>query len=175
MASDNKTKFPATSTVAITATAVDSLASSSTLIAGAECSSIDNSSNADLDHLLSGFFKVNNSSNPTINTFIEVWVIKPISIASGTPTWPDVFDGTDSAETWTTLMMKFGYAKLAASLLVDSTSTGLVYGFGGKSIKSLFGGSMPAFWLPWVTQNTGQAFHSSGSGLNYERIQAQVV
>ncbi len=175
MTIDIKSKYPSTSTVALTATSVNSLGSSSTLVAGGAALLVDNTANLDLDHLLSGFFKVNNGSSPTINTFIEVWVMKPISIAAGTPTWPDVFDGTDSAKTWTTLAMKSGYAKPAAALLVDSTTTGLVYGFAGKSIKSLFGDSMPSTYLAWVTQNTGQALHSSGNGLNYERIQGQAV
>ena len=63
MAGDIKTKYPASSadTTALTIT-LASLATSSTLVAGRESTAVDNSSNVDEDHLVSGQITVGNGS-----------------------------------------------------------------------------------------------------------------
>jgi hypothetical protein len=73
-----------------------SLASSSTFLAGREATSVSNGSNKYLDYEITG--KVTTGTTPTVDREIRLYAVKPIN---DTPTWPDVFDGTDSDETVT--------------------------------------------------------------------------
>lgn len=170
MATDFKVKYPSTSSVALTLD-LSSLASSSTLVAGRESTHVDNTSNLDLDHLLAG--KVRTGTSPTVSTFIEVWVYAPISMASGTPTYPDVLDGTDSNETLTSVNVKNSMLRLAWSTLVDNT-TGRDYFMPLTSIRQLFG-EMPPFWGVFVTHNTAVNLDSTSGNhvFHYWRTQQQ--
>jgi hypothetical protein len=172
--SNIKIAYPATSSVALTIS-LASLASDSNLLAGRESDAVSNNSNNDLDHLLSGKVRTG-AVAPTAGTQIQVWVYAPLSVASGTPTYPDVFDGTDSAETVTSERVKASMLALAWSTEVDAT-TARDYFMPPTSIAALFGGSMPRFWGVFVTQATGQALDATGGShvFNYERIQRQVV
>ena len=69
-----------------------------------------------------------------------------------------------------------GIVKLAASLVIDSTSN-RDYFFGPVSIASLFGGSLPKFWGVFVAHDTAVALNATGAQhvLSYERIQGQTV
>ncbi len=139
-------------------TDLDSLASSSSLLAGRESGVIDNTTNLYLDVLLSGRFKANNTA-PTAGGKIEVWAG---AILEDTPLYPDVFDGTGSAETVTSADIKNAALKLVASIPNDATAN-RVYEFGGVSVAELFGGIMPAKWFVFVTQSTGQALNTTAS------------
>mgnify|MGYP000928698959 FL=1 len=172
---DIKTKYPSTSSVALTIS-LASLASGSSGVftAGQESTAVDNTSNLDVDHLLSGVIRAGTS--PTSSRYINVYVYANISSSSGTPTYPDVLDGTDSAETFTSANVMNGIVKLAASLIIDSTSN-RDYFFGPVSIASLFGGVLPKFWGVFVAHDTAVALNATGGQhvLTYERIQAQTV
>jgi len=167
-----KTSYPSTSTTSLTIT-LASLATSSSLLAGSESTHVDNTTNLDLDHLLSG--KITCGTSPTVSTRIELWIYAPISMSSGTPTYPDVFDGTSSAETVTSDNVKFSMLKLAWSATVDATSDRTYY-IPPTSIAQLFG-EMPMFWGAWVTHSTAVNLNSTGSNhdLSYLRIQKQTV
>lgn len=172
MAADIKTKYPSTSSIPLTIT-LASLATSSTLLVGSESNHVDNTTNLDLDHLLSG--KITTGTTPTVSTVIEVWIYAPISMASGTPTYPDVFDGTSSAETVTSDNVKQSMLRRAWSTAVDATSD-RTYFMPPTSIASLFG-AMPPFWGAFVTHSTVAALNSTGGNhdLSYFRVQAQTV
>lgn len=71
-----------------------SLATSSTFVAGRESTSVSNGSNKYLDYEITG--KITTGTTPIVDRAIYVFGVKPIN---DTPTWPDVFDGTDSDET----------------------------------------------------------------------------
>lgn len=73
-----------------------SLATSSTFVAGQEATSVSNGTNKYLDYEITG--KITTGTSPTVDKEIRLYYVKPIN---DTPTWPDVFDGTDSAETVT--------------------------------------------------------------------------
>ncbi len=173
--SDIKTKYPSTSSVALTCD-LTSLASGSAGVftAGRESTAVDNTSNLDLDHLLSGVIRAGTS--PTSSRYINVYVYANISSSSGTPTYPDVLDGTDSAETFTSANVMNGIVKLAASMISDSTSN-RDYFFGPVSVAQLFGGVLPKFWGVFVAHDTAVALNATGGQhvLTYERIQAQTV
>lgn len=140
--------------------ALEALASSSTWLAGYESATYDNTTNKDLDVWLSGFVTNHQSSAVTANTRIEVNCVT--EIADGT--WPDVFDGTTSAETVTSQGVKDGICVPVVMLNVDATTANRVYPYTKRSIAALYGGLMPGKFVLFTTQNTGQALHNTTAG-----------
>lgn len=136
--------------------AVESLATSSTFVAGYESAVFDNTTTKYDDVLLAG--KVTTGTAPTVNTNILIYVVAPID---DTPTWPDVFDGTTSGETLTSVNMGSGFLKLAAVITVTATSD-LGYHFGPVSVAQLFGGIMPYKFLVYTTHNTAVNLNATG-------------
>lgn len=173
---DIKSKYPATNadTAAITCT-LASLPTSSSLLVGKEATAIDNTTNLDVDHILSG--KITTGTSPTVSTKIEVWAFAFTTSASGTPTWPQSATGSDATLTLNSDNAKFsGWLKLVASMTVDATSN-RAYEFGGVSVAMLFGGVMPPKYSLFVTHSTAVNLNATAGNhsLNYERIQAQTV
>lgn len=173
--SDIKTKYPSTSSTDLTIT-LASLASGSSGVytAGQESNAVDNTTNVDLDHLLSGI--ITTGTSPTASRVINVYAYANLSSAAGTPAYPDVLDGADSAETFTSANVMNAAVRLVASITVDATSNRSYY-FGPVSIANLFGGTLPKFWGVYVAHDTGVALHATGSNhkLSYERVQGQTV
>lgn len=135
-------------------TDLDSLASSSTWVAGWESAVITNASN---DVLLAGRFKANNTA-PTAGQ-IQVWVG---GILNDTPTYPDVFDGTSSAETVTSADIRNSVLKWAKTIITDTTAN-RIYEFAPLSVAALFGGSMPPKWWVFVTHSMVQTLNATAS------------
>jgi hypothetical protein len=151
---DRKIVYAADAQLTIT---LASLATSSTLVAGRESTAVANTSNLYLDYKLSG--KITTGTSPSAAKSIEVWVVPTIN---DTPTYPDVFDGTDSAETVTSAGAASGYLKLGAVMNVDATTSDVAYAFGPFSVASLFGGVCPRKFVIFVTHNTGVALNATG-------------
>ncbi|MDN8617856.1 hypothetical protein [Variovorax ginsengisoli] len=171
MAAQIKTSYPATSTVALTLTTA-SLASDTNLLAGRASTAVDNTTNVDLDHLLSGAIRTGTS--PTVSTTIEVWAYSYLSIASGTPTYADGITGTDANKSMTSANVKNAGLRLVTAITVDNT-TGRDYPIPPTSIAGLFGGVLPPFWGIFVVHNTAVALNATQVALQYERVQAQTV
>ena len=170
---DIKIKYPATSTVAITcALGAGPLASDATLLAGRASTAVDNTTNLDLDHLVSGVIRTGTS--PTVSTTIEVWAYAPSSVASGTPTYPDSITGTDANKTMTSANVKQASLAWLATITVDATSN-RDYFIKPTSVAALFGGVLPPFWGLFVVHNTGVALNGTQVALQYHRIQSQTV
>ena len=173
--SDIKTKYPSTSSTDLTIT-LASLATGAAGVytAGQESDAVDNTTNADLDHLLSGI--ITTGTTPTASRVINVYAYANLSSASGTPAYPDVLDGADSAETFTSANVMNAAVRLVASMTVDSTSNRAYY-FGPVSIANLFGGSLPKFWGVYVAHDTAVALNATAGNhkLSYERVQGQTV
>lgn len=169
---DLKIKYPATSSVDLTLT-LTSLATNAqgVFLAGRESDAVNNTTNLDIDHLLSGTITVS-STAPTVSRSINIYAYAPISVASGTPTYPDVLDGTDSAETMTSANVMNSALRFVASITIDATAS-RSYNFAPVSIASLFGGALPKFWGVFVAHDTAQ--NLTGGTLSYERIQGQTV
>ncbi len=146
----------AASATIFTGTGLDSLASSSTWLAGLESAVVDNSSNLYVDALLAGRFKANNSA-PTAGQ-IRVYVGALLDDTS----YPDVFDGTESAETVTSADIENAILKLAALIVTDTTAN-RIYEFAPISVAQLFGGVMPRKWFVFVTHSMVQALNATGS------------
>jgi hypothetical protein len=138
---------------------LDSLASSSTWVGGLESAVIDNATtNKYVNALLAGRFKANNTA-PTAGR-IEVWVGALLDDTN----YPDVFDGTMSAETVTSADIKNATLRLAASITTDATAN-RVYEFAPISVASLFGETMPHKWFVFVTHSMAQTLNATtGAG-----------
>jgi hypothetical protein len=145
-------------TTQLTVTGVASLASSSSLLAGYETSIIDNTSLKVIDFILDGAIKA--GTTPTVG-LIEVHVVG----VQGDDTWPDVFDGTASAETITSAGIKQAICKQAVAI-VNETTTDRIYPFGPVSIKSLFGDVLPRKAVAFLTHSTVAALNASGHVMN---------
>lgn len=144
--------YGAFNTITLTGT---SLATSSTFVAGREATAIDNSSNLYGDCQVAG--KVTTGTTPTANTYIYIYVFERLD---DTPTWPDVFTGSDAAATLTSAGVGFGFLKGAASLFVDTNTTARAYPFSFYLVP-LFG-YVPKFWSLFLTHNTAVNLNSTG-------------
>lgn len=131
-----------------------SLASDTNLLAGRESAEIVNTSTLALDYLVSG--KITSGTSPTTARQIEVWAV---GSWDGT-NWPDVFDGTDSAETITSSDIKNSVCRLVAVMATSSTSN-VAYHFGPVSIASAFGGVCPPKFVLFVVHNTAVALNAT--------------
>lgn len=126
------------------------LATSSTLVAGRESTAVSNTTNLYLDYLTGG--KAQIGTTPTTNTSMELWVYGSVN---DTPTYPDVLDGTDSAETITSAGIKYSALRLLVSMAVDSNTSNRDYWMAPSSIAAAHGGLVPKNHGLFFTHNTG--------------------
>ena len=169
---DIKVKYPSTSSIAL-ALSLASLASSSSFLSGRASTAVDNTTNLDTDHLLSG--KIRAGTTPTVSTEINIYLYANISSASGTPSYSDGITGSDAAKTMTSQNILSSALVLAKTITVDAT-TGRDYFFGPVSVANFFGGVLPKFWGVYVAHATVAALDATGSNhaLTYERVNYQV-
>lgn len=155
------------STTTITA-AIASLASDTNLLAGIESSIIDNTTDGFEDIILSG--KATTGTSPTSARQIEVW-----AVAWDSNAWPDVFDGTSSAETITSADIKASLCKAVAIMPTNNTSD-RTYSFTGVSAKQVFGGVLPSRFVLFITHNTGVNLNATAGNheFRYQGIYPQV-
>lgn len=135
---------------------VTSLGSSSTWVAGYEWFVVDNTTALMLDYELAGQITVGTS--PAAGSEIRIYLIPSVDGS----TYPDVFDGTPSAETVTSAGVRDGFAALAKVINVDTTTSDRAYPFHVPSVAALFGGNVPKKFAVWVSQNTGAALNGTG-------------
>jgi len=131
-----------------------SLLSDGNLLQGRESAAISNSA-GNLDYLISG--KITTGTAPGLGT-IEVWAVGSID---GT-TWPDVFDGTDSPETVSSLSVKNEVCKLVSSIANYNISNYAQF-FGPVSLASIFGGTVPKAFVLFVVNGSGVALNATAS------------
>jgi hypothetical protein len=157
---DLKLSYPAASDLTIT---LASLASDTNLLTGRESAVIDNTANLYLDILISG--KITAGTSPTASRSIEVWAI---GSWDGT-NWPDVFDGTESAETITSADIKASVCRFVAAMATANASD-RAYHFGPVSLASAFGGTLPPKVVVFITHSTGVNLNST-AGNHQIRLQ----
>ena len=149
------------SSAAVTCT-LASLASDTNLLSGRESAEVDNTSNGYQDYICSGF--VTTGTSPTAAKQIEVWAIGYTG-----DDYPDVFDGTDSAETITSDDIKNSVCVPVAIMSTNATSD-RTYPFRTASIRGAFGGVLPSKFALFVVHNTGAALNATAG--NHElRVQ----
>lgn len=164
--------------VALTVTNLQSLATSSTRLAGWTSGTIDNRTEKAVDYLISGEFKVHASVAPTDFTSILVLAYAIHRENSGTPVWPDLFssgtEGTEGAATVTDSEERINGMVPLWEGMID-TSTGAVHVMPPRSIAAAFGGHVPQRFALFVVHNTGQNLQSSGNALYATPIKYTVV
>lgn len=147
-----KQAYAASSALTITLAA---LPTSSTLLVGQEGTAVDNSTNGYLDVTLGG--QVMTGTSPTAGQ-VEVHAIAMIDDTR----WPDVFDGTDSAETITLAEVKNVICKPVA-IMSTTAASNQAYPFSGVSAANLFGGTLPRKFTVFVTHNTVAALNATAA------------
>jgi hypothetical protein len=172
---DIKSKYPSTDTVAVTITLASLSNDSTNKLAGQQSDINDNTTNVDLDHLLTGNIRM--GTTPTSGNTVEVWAFAATKVVSGTSTYPDTLTGAGTAaKTLTSANVKNAALRLVTSFTVDAT-TGRDFPFAPVSIAQLFGGSLPTKWGVFVINASGVALDSTAGNhwVHYYRIQAQTV
>lgn len=152
---------------ALTVTNLHSIATSSTWVGGWESAVVDNSSNLDLDILVSARIALGNSA---VAGQIRVYIVPVLDDA---PTYPDVMDGTESVETWTTTTIRDAAARLGAA--VDTRAdpgTDDVYPIAPFSVAALFGGVVPQKFVIFITHSTGVNLAASGNVVTTQGVYA---
>lgn len=143
---DIKLRYAASAAYTIS---VASLASDPNLVAGRESTAINNSANLYTDFLISG--KITTGTTPTDARQIEVWAYGSVN---DTPLYPDVLDGTDSAETLTSAFIKQAALAYLGTLPTNNTSD-RTYWLRPVSLAQAFGGVVPAYHGLFIVHNTG--------------------
>lgn len=165
---DIKIAYAASAAYTIT---LASLATSATLVAGQESTAIDNTTNKYLDYLVGG--KITTGTTPTTAKSIQIWAYGSVN---DSPTYPDVFDGTDSAETVTSGDIRNAGLNFLGDTAIDATSD-RAYWFRPVSLAAIFGGALPKFHGLWVTHDTAVNLNATGGNhvLNYTPVYATSV
>lgn len=157
MTTTNKLTYP---TPTSSSGGINSLATSATFVAGYEWFIIDNSTELALDYHVQGVIRV--GTTPTANTEIRIYAFESYE---GT-TWPDVFDGTPSAETLTSVGVGAGFLKLCAVLTVDTNTSDRDYPFSFK-LAACVGGTIAKKTGFFVTHNTGVNLNATAGNQLY--------
>lgn len=154
---DIKIEYASSATFTIT---LASLASSSTFVAGRESTAVSNTTNKYLDYLIGG-----KSATGTSPTAGEIRVYGYGSW-NDTPTYPDVLDGTDSAETFTSANILAASVPIIGSTATSATSD-VVYYFRANSLAQAFGGLVPKNFGLFVAHNTVQTLNGTAGNHSF--------
>lgn len=150
---DVKVAYAASADYTIT---LASLATDSNLLTGRESTGLSNATNKYLDELCAG--KVTAGTSPTASKQIEVHAVGALD---DVPNYPDVFDGTESAETITSADIK-GAICAPVAIMPTSNTTDRTYPFKPVGLRQLFGDALPPAHVLFVTHNTGVSLNSTG-------------
>jgi hypothetical protein len=170
---DAKVAYVASADYTITLTG---LASDTSLLAGREGSSLSNASNKYLDEIVSG--KITNGTTITANRLIEVHAVFALD---DTPNWPDVFDGTDSAETIGATAdgasIKPMICAPVAIMPTVTTTSDVTRPFMGRGLRQYVGDGMMPAHVPFVTHSTGANLNATASNhkITHTGVYATVV
>jgi hypothetical protein len=135
------------------------IASSATWIAGWSSGTIDNTSDKDLDKLVSAKFTLESAALAAGE--IRVYVYTMLDDA----TWPDLFSaGTEGAEGAATIHdteQRDSSLTLLWNTFTDTDASG-IYFMPMRSVAALFGGWLPPKFALFVTHSTSAALETSG-------------
>lgn len=140
----------------LTVTNLNGLAASATHVAGWEGGAIDNTTDLYEDYRVTA--KITVESSGVTAGEIRIYLVAPLDDT----TWPDVFDGTESAETVTDTEIRDAICKLGA-VTVNDTTASRVYYLEVPSVAAVFGGNLPKKFVIFITQSTGTTLETSGN------------
>lgn len=146
--------------IQLTWTSLNSLASSSTMLAGAQCTVINNTSYNATDWWISGRFKW--TSAPGTNATFAIWGFGQMDETS--PTYPDVLGATDAAVTFTSVTKRANAMNGAINVNIDTAITTPYY-IKGFWLSTVFGGTVPKRWGLWAAHNGTAALSATGSDI----------
>lgn len=149
---------------------LSALATSSNFTAGREATAVSNSSNY-MDCKISGRFW--SGTSPTAPGDTRLYVIEPYE---DTPLWPDVFDGTDSAETVSNTNILDTLPLLWSGTV--STATNILYPVVGALTLAQCFGVMPKHFTLFFTHHHTASLKTDAvntNSLNYQFLQAAVA
>lgn len=138
---------------------ITSLASSSTWLAGYEWFVIDNSTELAEDYFVDLVIRV--GTTPTANTEIRAY----LAASYDGSTYPDVFDGTPSAETVTSSGVRDSFMKLAGVGVVDANTSDRDYPI--QFNVSSFYTNLPKKIVVFIAHNTGVNLNSTAGNQKY--------
>lgn len=153
-AGDIKPVYAASSN--LTVTALHSIATSATWIAGWESDAVDNTTNLYRDYRVTA--KIVVAAAGLAAGEIRLYLVGPLDDT----TWPDVFDGTASTETITDTEMRDAICWLGAFTATDTTASDTYY-LDCPSAKSVFNGLLPKKFVIFVTHSTGANLAAAGN------------
>lgn len=156
MAGDLKLQYATDAAFSETGDALNTLATSSTNVAGWSTASINNTTTEYVDILITGQFTVSGTA-PTAGKSIKVYAY---SSFNDTPSWPDLFSsGTEGSEGAATVHDEEQRDCGMRFLWAGTVDAGIseVYVMPPTSLAMVFGGIIPPYVACWVVQDTGQA------------------
>lgn len=151
----------------LTVTNLAGIASSSTWVAGWTSGAISNTSDLDLDKLVSASFTVESTGLSAGE--IRVYVYAQLDDS----TWPDLFSaGTEGTEGTATLhdTELRDAALIPLWACVTDTSASRVYTMPMQSIAARFGGFLPNRCALFVTQSTGTTLETTGQQVTVKGV-----
>lgn len=172
MAGDLLNKY-GSSDATLTTTALQSLASSTTWLAGWCTDQIDNTTLLADDILVGGEFQVNTGVAPTAGAVLLVLAFAAYRINAGTPIWPTTgilgatsggaaYAGTTATFTLVDTEQRDSpvFKRLAAIIVDANTSRRYAW---SASLRDAFGGTLPPYTAIYVAQSTGQTLNSANN------------
>jgi hypothetical protein len=155
----------------LTVTNLHGIASSSTWLSGWTSGTIDNTSNLDLDVLVSAKFVAESSGLSAGEIRVYVYAMLDDS------NWPDIFSsGTEGTEGTATLHdTEIRDALPVLFIVTTDTSASRPYPMISKSIAALFGGQMPPKCALFVAQSTGTTLETTGNQVTVKGVSANVA
>jgi hypothetical protein len=154
---------------------ISSLATSSTFVAGRECTEIDNTSNKYLDAIVtSDGINGHASTAPTVGQMIRLYAWGSDTSLATKPI--DVLDGTDSAETLGHVSV-LNSLKLAGVADVTVATANLKFWIQPFSVATVLGlRCLPKFWGLFLAHNhTGALAGSQSSLFSYVGIKHTIA
>jgi hypothetical protein len=146
-------------------TSLNGLVASATWVAGWESVLIDNTSLLYVDYRVTA--KITVESAGLTAGEIRLYLVGMLDDS----TWPDVFDGTQSAETVTDTEIRDAICRLGAITSTDTTASRAYY-LEVPSVAAVFGGNMPSKFLIFLTQSTVAALETSGQQVTVKGVYA---
>lgn len=155
-----------------TVTNLHGIASSATWVAGWTSGTIDNTTNLDLDVLVTAKFTV--ESTGVSAGEIRVYVYTMLDDSN----WPDLFNaGTEGTEGTATLhdtIIRDTSLVLLWATQNDTTAS-QVYSMPAQSIAARFGGVLPPKFAIFVAQSTGTTLETSGNQVTTKGVYETVA
>lgn len=151
----------------LTVTNLNGIASSSTWIAGWSSGTIDNSSNLDLDILVSGKFTVESAGISAGEIRVYAYAMQDDS------NWPPLFSagtpGTEGTATLHDVNIRDASLRLLWSTATDTTAS-QAYHMPKTSLAAAFGGTLPPKVALFVAQSTGTTLGTSGNQVTVQGV-----